>query len=89
MSIVKAKLQEKNAEFISIREVLELLSKQGDGCTMEEAALYLMRRLQEPNAPIFVKEDFGRLTEIGKRSAEIVLISAINGRAFIDDDIPF
>lgn len=56
---------------------------------MEEAALYLMRRLQGANAPVFVKQDFGRLSEIGKRPGEVVLISAINGSAFIDDDIPF
>ena len=89
MSIVKAKLQEKNAEFISIREVLELLSKQGDGCTMEEAALYLMRRLQELEAPCFIKEDMGRLIEMHKRPGENVLATAINGTAFFNDDLPF
>ena len=89
MSIIKAKLQEKNAEFISIREVLELLSQQGDGCTMEEAALYLMRRLQEFDAPEFVKEDLGRLIEIHKRPGENVLATAINGTAFLSDEIPF
>lgn len=89
MSIVKAKLQEKNAEFISIREVLDLLSKQGEGCTMEEAALYLMRRLQEFGAPNFVKEDLGRLVEMHKRPGENVLVTAISGSAFLSDDIPF
>ena len=89
MSIVKAKLQEKNSEFISLREVLELLSQQGEGCTMEEAALYLMKRLQEFEAPCFVKEDLGRLVEMNKRPGENVLITAINGTAFMSDEIPF
>lgn len=88
MSTIKAKLQEKNAEFISLREVLELLSQEGEGCTMEEAARYLMRRLQEFESPDFFKDDVGRLIEINKRPGENVLMTAINGTAF-EDDIPF
>lgn len=56
---------------------------------MQEAAQYLMRRLQGINAPNFVKNDLGRLTEIAKDAGEGVLASAINGDAFFDDDIPF
>lgn len=41
MSIVKAKLQAKKSEFISIDDVLDLLCKEGEGCTIEEAAQYL------------------------------------------------
>lgn len=46
MSIVKAKLQAKKAEFISLDEVLELLC-QRDGCSIEEAAQYLLHLLGE------------------------------------------
>lgn len=45
MSIVKAKLQAKKAEFISIDDVLELLCKEGEGCSIEEAAQYLCELL--------------------------------------------
>lgn len=51
MSIVKDKLQQKNAEFIGIRELLELLCNQDEGCALQEAAKYLLGALEKPGAP--------------------------------------
>ena len=41
MSIIKEKLRQQAVEFISLRETLELLTKEGKGCSIHEAALFL------------------------------------------------
>lgn len=41
MSVIKARLRKQAAEFISLREVFELLMKDGEGCTLADAAKFL------------------------------------------------
>lgn len=42
MSVIKARLREQ-ADFISLSETLELLERQGEGCTLSDAAKYLLQ----------------------------------------------
>ncbi len=39
-------LQEERSQFISLRELLELLTKYGNGCTLKDAAAFLYSRLK-------------------------------------------
>lgn len=93
MSRVKEKLQQWEAEFISLRETLTELAKLGEGCTLEDAAAYLNEKLGANPfvAPPFMKRGAitGRPVPMSNdeaHSADIDLMHiGIVGEASIDE----
>ncbi len=92
MSVVKETLRQQDASFISLREVLELLTKDGEGCTLAEAATFLSQKLKERDAPaLFRWNPITRQKIISTTANRITLLAkAINlSPVDLDDDVPF
>lgn len=90
MSVVKQTLRQQDASFISLREVLELLTRDGEGSTLAEAASYLLHKLTERDAPELMRRD--PVTRALSRSIPSVsraLLEKVINPVDVDDDVPF
>lgn len=90
MSVVKDTLRQQDASFISLREVLELLTKDGEGCTLHDAAVFLSQKLRERDAPAMLHRN--SITRERYRTAQVkqlaLLVKIINP-VDLEDEVPF
>ena len=90
MSIVRETLRQQDASFISLREVLELLTKDGEGCTLVDAAAYLSMKLQEAGSPkLLFRHSITRERYKTQPGMQITLLNKIINVIDFDDDVPF
>ncbi len=88
MSVVRETLRQQDASFISLREVLELLTKEGEGCTLHDAAAYLSQKLKKQNSPMLLRRDpITRLMHQSTPLKSITLLAKVIDPT--DDDVPF
>ena len=81
MSVIKAKLREQKEKFISLRETLERMAKDGDGCDLRQAATFLYQLLIRRKAPSWQTIFYGEISE-ADNSCTFPLLDAIikNGK---------
>lgn len=80
MSVIKAKLRQQAAKFISLRETLELMTNIGEGCTTEEAAEFLYRAKLNEKLPGWRVEIFCEITKTdGIHATQLLELVAKNG----------
>ncbi len=90
MSIVKKTLRQKDASFISLREVLELLTKDGEGCTLVDAAAYLSMKLKEDGSPkLLFRHSITRERYKTQPGMQITFLEKVINHIDFDDEIPF
>ena len=90
MSIVREHLRRQDASFISLRETLELMTKEGEGCTPKEAARCLLYCLlhHEDTPELLSRSIDGRfLIEDRRRLSNLLNQVIISGK--VEDEIPF
>lgn len=97
MSTIKSFLVSQRADFISLHDLLEAMTKQGSGCSLEEAAGVLSQVLEGETLNPWVMytptkglEHVLRIRGRPFRPAEILAYAANNGKLDEDPfDIPF
>lgn len=88
MSVIKARLREQAAKFISLRETLELMTKAGEGCTMKEAATFLYQAISKQKSLRWRTILYGEISEAdnGYTYPLLDVIVKNSGLAFAFDD---
>lgn len=88
MSIIKDRLRQQAAEFISLRETLGLMAKAGEGCTIKEAATFLYRGISKRKSLHWQTILYGDIAEADNGYAAPLLDTIVKngGLVFSFDD---